>query len=93
MGCRLGRGSRVLHPRDLLHPHDCTICEVSMREPILEMKKLNLSRMKRNFLEIPRLKPGFRAVWPDSKVLSSATLLVPPRSLPQGGQCGEVGGT
>lgn len=64
-----------------------------MREPILEMKKLNISRMKRNFLEIPRLKPGFRAIWPDSKVLSSATLLIPPRSLPQGGQCGEVEGT
>lgn len=44
----------VLHPCDLLHPHDCTICEVGMRKPILEMRKLNLSRMKRNFLEIPR---------------------------------------
>lgn len=29
----------TLHPYDLLHPHDCTICEVGMREPILAIKK------------------------------------------------------
>lgn len=53
------------------------------------MRKLKLSRMKRNSLRIPRFTEqnhGSKAGWPDSKVLSSTTLCIHSRNLPQGGQ-------
>lgn len=74
---------------DLPHPHNCTICEVGMRDSISEMRKLKLSGMKRNSLKIPRFteqNQGSEAGWPDSKVLSSTTLRIRSRNLPQGGQ-------
>lgn len=59
----------LLHPRDYNH-----ICKEGMTNPILEIRKLKLSKMKRNSLEIPRFTEQDQDSEPfgfDSKVLSS----------------------
>lgn len=59
----------------LLHPHDCNnICKECMTNPILEMRKFKLSKMKRNSLKLPRFteqNQDSKPRWPNSKALSS----------------------
>lgn len=71
---------------NLLHPHNYSICDTGLRDPILEMRKLKLSRMKGKSLELSIFKeqehnsePG----WPDSKVLFSTTHCITPENSPR----------